>query len=388
MVVHYCATFLKPEMLHVYRQITGIREFKSVVFTQRRENAERFPFEPVIELPKPATHQLRRFWQKTLRRQPIQIYPSEARRIATAAQAANAALMHIYFGHIGVLLLPLIERAPFPVIVSFHGADGMVDLDKPAHRQATERMLDRATLVLARSESLAQRLSALGCLREKIRIHRTGIPLAELPLIERRFPSDGAWRFLQACRLIEKKGLKTTLLAFAEFREKHPLALLTIAGEGPMLAELQSMAQGLGLTEAVTFCGFVSQADLRALFREAHAFIHPSELGADGNQEGVPNSMLEAMATGLPVLATTHGGIPEAVENGISGVLVAERDHSALARAMLLLAADPVHWRAMGGNAAQAVSENFEQSAQICVLESCYREAIRLSRGGLAERRA
>ena len=71
------------------------------------------------------------------------------------------------------------------------------------------------------------------------------------------------------------------------------------------------------------------------------SFVHPSQTGRDGNQEGIPNSMLEAMATGLPVFATEHGGIPEAIENGVSGVLVPERDDEALARALLKAAQDP-----------------------------------------------
>ena len=89
------------------------------------------------------------------------------------------------------------------------------------------------------------------------------------------------------------------------------------------------------MDDQVRFVGFLSQAQLREQFYRSHIFLHPSELGGDGNQEGVPNAMLEAMASGLPVFATDHGGIPEAIEHGMSGVLVEERDHAALAEAML-----------------------------------------------------
>src|SRR5439155_470909 len=74
---------------------------------------------------------------------------------------------------------------------------------------------------------------------------------------------------------------------------------------------------------------------LRELLYESHVFLHPSETGPDGNQEGVPNSMLEAMASGLAVFATNHGGIPEAIGNGVSGMLGPERDQKSLARALL-----------------------------------------------------
>src|SRR5207253_1966559 len=96
----------------------------------------------------------------------------------------------------------------------------------------------------------------------------------------------------------------------------------------------------LQIDGAVDFAGFVSQEELRELFYEAHIFLHPSETGRDGNQEGVPNSMLEAMASGLPVFATRHGGIPEAVQNNVSGILVNERNHRALADALIDCAKD------------------------------------------------
>ena len=145
---------------------------------------------------------------------------------------------------------------------------------------------------------------------------------------------------MQAGRLIEKKGLPVTLRAFAIFLRQHPDAKLTIAGEGPLLDELQDLARELGIKERISFTGFISQEELRDIYYRSHIFLHPSQTGHDGNQEGIPNSMLEAMATGLPVFATEHGGIPEAIKNGVTGVLVPERDDKALAQALLDAAQD------------------------------------------------
>jgi colanic acid/amylovoran biosynthesis glycosyltransferase len=294
----------------------------------------------------------------------------------------HAQVLHVFFGQMGVHLLPLLEICPIPAIVSFHGADAGVDLEKPAHLALTRRMLERATLLLVRSESLAQKLTALGADARKIRLHRTGIPLAEIPFQQRTVPPDGAWHCVQACRLIPKKGLTTTLRAFAEFIREFPKATLSIAGEGPQLTELQSLAAELKIGQRIEFRGFLPQAELRTLYTRAHLFLHPSETAADGDQEGVPNSMLEAMATGLPVVATTHGGIPEAVENGISGLLVPERDCSGLAQAMLTLAHDQNLYVKMSAAAATRVATAFDLAAQARVLEGCYREAIEAAQEG------
>lgn len=377
-VASYCATFLKPEMLHIYRQITGLKDFRSAVFTQKRENSDRFPVSDLQVVGRGAGKWLRRFWQRQICRQPVTLSTREARRLATAVGSANAEVMHIYFGHIAVQLLPFLRPLRIPAVVSFHGADVLVDLDRPRYRQMALEMLGLASLVLARSESLLKALRELGCPAEKLRLHRTGIPLGEFPFRERTVPQGGAWRLMQACRLVEKKGLFVTLRAFQIFHRRWPLARLTIAGEGPLEPALRTSAAHLGIDSQVDFAGFLTQDDLRAKLCEAHFFVHPSELGADGNQEGVPNSLLEAMATGLPVFATRHGGIPEAVEHEVSGWLGAEGDAEGLAGALLEAADDPARAKVWGAAAALSVAENFEQSKQVARLEEIYREAMRV----------
>jgi colanic acid/amylovoran biosynthesis glycosyltransferase len=377
----YCATFLKPEMLHIYRQISALRAYRPLVLTQRRENAGRFPFEPVITLRRPWTREFRRLWQKTILRGPLLISSGEARKLAAVLKGTEVDVLHIYFGHIGVHLLPFLQRARLPVVVSFHGADAGVDLTRRAHLRALQRMLGLTTLVLSRSQAIADNLVKLGCPAEKIRLHRTGIPLDRFPFSQRYLPVSGQWRLFQACRLIPKKGVDTTLRAFAIFQETYPDARLTIAGEGPLAEELQEMARELGIGKSVTFPGFVSQTKLRDLYYQSHLFLHPSVTGANGDQEGVPNAILEAMATGLPVAATWHGGIPEAVSDGETGLLVQEGEHEGLADAMLGLAADADRYEALSANAARSVAANWEIQAQTRLLEGLYDEARRRARG-------
>lgn len=363
-------------MLHIYRQITGLKRFRPIVIAQKREESERFPFEPVSVVPKSRAHFLRRFWFRTLQDAPWQLTRGETAQLEQVLAESDAQLLHVYFGHIAVHLTPLIRRWPKPTVVSFHGADVLVDLDKPRYRAATREMLEAVRLVLVRSQSLAEAVHALGCPNEKIRLQRTGIPLTETAFRERIWPNDDEWRFLQAGRLIEKKGFRTSLRAFAEFHRQHAAATFVIAGEGPLLDSLRELSRDLGIADHVRFAGFLSQEELRDEFYRAHVFLHPSELGKDGNQEGVPNAMLEAMANGLPVFATRHGGIPEAIENGVSGVLVNEGDHAALATALIYWTRSPEEMSRLSRAGAAAVAAKFDLAAQVHALEEIYFEAI------------
>ena len=363
-------------MLHIYRQITALKRCAPVVIAQKRENAERYPFEAVHIVSKAPMHFLRRFWFKQLRDQPWQISAPELRTLLAVLSETRARLLHIYFGHIAVHLLPLIRAWKHPSIVSFHGADVMVDMNKPAYREATLHMLDAATLVLVRSESLRRGLLNLGCDPKKIEIQRTGIPLDEFSFGDRAVPKDGEWRFVQAGRLIEKKGLPVTLRAFEVFVRQYLNATLTIAGEGPLLRELESLARELKIAERVSFTGFLSQQQLREIYYRSHIFLHPSQTGRDGNQEGIPNSMLEAMATGLPVFATEHGGIPEAIEHGVSGVLVPERDEFALVETLLEAVRDPRFLSGIAQTGADAVRKKFDLQQQAQRLDEIYLRTI------------
>src|SRR5205085_2926828 len=271
-------------MLHIYRQITGLRRLHPIVIAQKRENADLFPFDTIDIIAKPSLHFLRRFWFRQIRNKPWQISATELRSLIEVLNRRNAQLLHIFFGHIAVHLLPLIRAWSKPSIVSFHGADVLVDMEKPAYRNAT----------------------------------------------------------------------------------------LTIAGEGPMLRELEELTCKLKIDDRVALPGFVTPKKLREIYYASHIFLHPSETGSDGNQEGIPNSMLEAMATGLPVFATDHGGIPEAIENSVSGVLVPESDYEALSHALLEAVQDRHLLGRLARNGATVVAQKFDQRNQIRRLEEIY----------------
>jgi colanic acid/amylovoran biosynthesis glycosyltransferase len=384
-VASFCTYFLKAEMLHIYRQITALRQVETFVIAKFRENAELYPFQDLELLDKPKTNPIRRGQLKYLMRAPALVYRGEFEIIRRVLLRRDPDLMHVYFGNTGVHLLPLIERWDRPCVVSFHGMDVQRRETERGYEANLRKLLRLVPLVLVRSQSIAERLIELDCDPKKIRLNRTGIPLDGFPYLVRNAPLNGAWTIVQACRLVPKKGLATALRAFANFAKAFPKSTFLIAGDGPLRRELEELSQKLDLQKAVIFLGFLSQTELRVLYEKAHIFMHPSELPPDSNQEGVPNSMLEAMASGLPVVATRHGGIPEAVTDGVSGSLVPERDVEGLTASLLRIVENPDRWIAMGAAASDAVAVKFAQPHQIESLESAYSEAIEQWRKGRSD---
>lgn len=382
-IVSFLPTYLKPEMLHVYRQLHSLPHSNQHILTQKVENLSQFPTSSLTPLPRPCSRELRRFVYRHILHQPIQIYPSEARKILQTFHALQGDLLHIYFGHVGTLLLPLLKIRNFPTILSFHGADATANLQSPKAIQALQSATSLVDLILVRSQSLLHALQSLQIPNSKLLLHRTGIPLADFPISSRSLPTSptSPIHLLQASRLIPKKGLLSSLEMFDKFVKKRPGSTFTIAGTGPMESELKEKVNQLGLTEQVKFPGFCSQESLRKHFTEAHIFLHPSETAANGDQEGVPNSMLEAMATGLPVAATLHGGIPEALTSGRSGILVPERDPDALLHAVETLIQSPEAYQRFSEEAAQEVREKFDLQKQGALLEQYYHQAIAIYSG-------
>lgn len=377
-VASYVVDFLKPEMLHVYRQIHGQQLVTPWVLTHKRENADTFPFpeKRLVVLPKPRMRWWRRFKHKHLTKAPWQIYRWELHQLLLTLVRIDARLLHIYFGHMAIHLLPLIKATTKPVVVSYHGADAGIDTNKPTHLAAMREVFHFAAQIQARSQSLAQNLVELGCPEEKIYIQRTGIPLNEWSYTPREAPSDGAWHLVQCCRLIPKKGLDLTLRAFADIKTQYPKAILTIAGEGPLLQELQQLAQSLHIADSVRFPGFLKQNQLRPLIQSAHLFLHPSRTSADGNREGVPNSMLEAMASGCPVIATRHGGIPEAVTHQESGLLIPEDSVTDLTKSIHQLFSQYAHIQTLTDNARHTIETVFNRDRNLVTLQENYLSLI------------
>jgi colanic acid/amylovoran biosynthesis glycosyltransferase len=371
----FVANFLKPEMLHVYRQISSLERYAPTVLAFKREHEDRFPFPHVKIVPRSGMKWLRRAWSRHVSRQPITLTKGEEARFTAELKACQAAVFHIYFGHIGAMFRNWLSQRPLPTVLSFHGADAAVHLDRSAEREALLHALGAVDLVLVRSEALARDLEKLGCDPGRIRLHRTGLPLDRFggAVVTR---DRSPFVVLQACRFIPKKGLHTTLAAFAAFHKEFPDSKLILAGDGPEKESLENRTITLGIRNHVTFTGFLREEEMLDLYRRASVFIHPSETASDGNREGIPNSLLEAMAAGLPSIATRHGGIPEAIEDGLNGLLIDEGNVRQAAESLVRLARDAALREKLADAGARSVREKFDLKKQGRLLESYYDEAV------------
>ncbi len=395
LVASLCGTYLKKEMQSLYRQIAGLKEHRNIVFAEKVANLEMFPFEPLVRMkkrtrPRPRGNFLLRFWYKHVRKQwpPPRPVGSVGREnayyhpydLVDLLAKHRPDVVHCYYGHKAVKYLWMLQAADIPFVISFHGVDVVKFVGEEGYDEKLAIAFRDAALVMARSESLLERLADLGCPREKLRINRTPIPFDNIEFRERSAPADGRWVLVQACRLIPKKGIFTVLDALPKVLQRWPRLKYKLAGIGPSRDEIAEAVRVRGLSENVELLGWLDQSQLQAVYHEGHLFLHPSQLTQENDQEGVPNSMLEAMAAGLPVVATLHGGIPEAVTSGHDGLLVPERSPDELGEALIDLLGDPAKLAEFSRNAAASARERFGFDSQIRNLEDIYREARGLER--------
>lgn len=266
--------------------------------------------------------------------------------------------------------------------VAFRGADTTKYVARRGPR-VYGRTFREARLLLPVCDFLARRLERLGAPAERIVVHRTGIDLARWPFRERRQARPGPLRVVSVGRLIEKKGIAQVLRALRLLADRGVEAEYRVFGDGPLRQPLAGLAAEAGLSAQVRFEGRCGQEKVREGLDRADVLVAASVTAADGDEEGIPNVLKEAMASGLPVVATRHAGIPELVEDGVSGWLVPERDEPALAEALGRLAAEPGRWPAMGRAGRAKVEREYDihrlNDRLAALLETLIRPEIRSS---------
>lgn len=352
------AAYLGWSQPFLHRLITGLEaEQPGAVLCNRRENADRFPLPRYVCTTTQAL-----------------IRPAGAGILAELLRAHWAPrLLHAHFGWSGIRSLLVRQCLGVPLVTTFGGRDLGADLHDPLQRPLYRRLLDASDLCLCVSDTLASILVEEGVESERIRVVRRGTDVDVFAVQDRAGRSQTEpIRLLMVGRLVEKKGHADALVGLAALRDAGIRGQLRIVGAGKG-AQVLEQARKMNLADQVEVIAPTDTAGVLDHFRWADLLLHPSRTGADGDVEGIPNVVVEAAATGLAVLGTHHGGIPEVVVEGETGRLVAEHDAKALAEALVDLAGDPARRRAWGEAGARRVRALFTMETQLRGHTDAYR---------------
>ena len=194
-----------------------------------------------------------------------------------------------------------------------------------------QQLFRRGDLMLPISDLWAGRLQKMGCPREKIAVSRMGVDMTRFSPRPVKAPATPL-EIISVARLTEKKGLHVAIEACRQLKEQGVAFRYRILGIGPWERRLRTLIEQYQLEDVVEMPGFKPSHEVKAILDDADVFLLPSVTGADGDMEGIPVALMEAMAVGIPVVSTLHSGIPELVEADKSGWLVPENDARALAQ--------------------------------------------------------
>lgn len=268
-------------------------------------------------------------------------------------------IIHCHFGPNGNLGVVLKDTGVVngKIITAFHGFD-MSKYISENGANVYKTLFSDGDLFMPISNYWEQKLAKIDCDNRKIIVHRMGISLIKFEFSERK--SGNTIRILSVGRLVEKKGHEYAIRAVARVLKKHKNIEYLIAGDGPLRNNLEVLVSELGIDGYVRFLGPLEQDEVLELYQQAHIFTLPSVTANGGDQEGTPVVLMEAQATGLPIVSTIHSGIPEVVLDGNSGFLVPERDVDALATKIEYLIEHPEIWPEMGRKGRECVEKNYD----------------------------
>ncbi|WP_445490088.1 glycosyltransferase [Niallia sp. 03133] len=299
---------------------------------------------------------------------------SEMKDLSAFFKEQNVVAIHAHQGKHSLDILPTAVKYDIPLIVHFRGRDSSAQTEK-RYQENSKRyssLVKQGSGYFAVCHFLAEELKKLGFPEDKIHVLYGGLDLNLYPYMERSLPLEGEIRILSVARLVEKKGFPTLLKAFQKIHADYPRTTLHIIGAGKDEEKIRNFIDKLQLKNHVFLRGAMDSKQISKELRDAHLFCLASETGADGDVEGIPNSLKEAMASGLPVISTFHAGIPELIEHKKTGFLAPEKDEKKLAEGIKYFLDHPSLWKNYTQLARQVIDEKFDLNKQIMEQQKLY----------------
>ena len=321
----------------------------------------------VLPLAQRVAHKVRRH----LRGEPETVEQSRSYELVFRRSRAQVVLAE--YGEVGADVLDACKACGVPLVVHFHGYDAsQIDIIE-RRRKSYQEMFSYASAIVGVSTTMVSMLVALGAPRDRVHYNPYGV---DLERFEGATPGSAPPRFLAVGRFVAKKAPDLTLRAFARVRAAFPAATLRMIGGGHLLQSSRQLAEELGVAPAVTFSGFECDETVRAAMREARCFVQHSIVAPNGDMEGTPVAVLEASASGLPIVATRHAGILDAVREDETGYLVDEGDVEGMAVHMLRLAREPGEASRLGSAGREWIRRFLDAQTRLAGLRRIVAEAI------------
>jgi glycosyltransferase involved in cell wall biosynthesis len=353
-VLIFKETLLPPSETFILAQMNSLRTFAHLLAGLERTMCSLPLVDPLLL--SPAAGHAARVRAKLYRKTGV------APRFHNRARHFGPQLVHAHFASGGQTAIPLARALGVPLLVTLHGADVTI-------RGASARyqpVIQAAARFICVSGYIRERALHAGFPAEKLVVHYIGIDRAlYLPVAAR--PETGV---IFVGRLVEKKGCQYLLRAMRIVQRTHPECALTVIGDGPMRNELEELARFLNLN--CSFLGTQPGSVVRERMAQSRVVCVPSVTAANGDSEGLPTVLAEAQAMGLPVVSTMHAGIPEMVDSGTTGFLLAERDYQGMAEALMTLLADDALWNRFHRAAIERIAVQFDLAKQTEILEDIY----------------
>ena len=288
------------------------------------------------------------------------------------------------YGTVGTRIVESCRLADVPFVVHFHGADVYHQEWLQEYRSGYAAMFQQAAAIVAVSRDMQEELIRIGAPSHKIACIPCGV---DTSVFFGGAPAKNPPNFVAVGRFVEKKGPQLTLLAFSKVIQKCPTARLAMIGDGPLWGACYHMRQALGLNDTVDLRGACNHETVRNTLRTARAFVQHSLRATNGDCEGTPVGIMEAQATGLPVVATAHTGIKDVVLDGLTGLLVNETDVEGMAAAMTELATDSAKAATLGRAGRERIEDHFSACHCLEKLASVIDKCSILRHGAVARRK-
>jgi colanic acid/amylovoran biosynthesis glycosyltransferase len=265
-------------------------------------------------------------------------------------------VLYIHLGNNASYFLPITQVVSIPIATFFHGMDFTAFVKSGGEYS---ELFEKGSLFFVGSKYAKDALIELGCPSHKLHILGIGVDSSKINYTKRTL-SDKV-NVLSVGRFSEKKGFEYSIRAIAQVRETHNNITYNIIGDGTLRPRLEQLVRELQLDDTVNFLGFLAHDQVIDTMQRNDIFLAPSVTAQSGDTESLGVVLLEAQLTGMPVLATSHNGFPEAIDVNRSGFLVPERDIQSLAEKLTHLIDNPEKWEAMGRNGRDYVVARYEQ---------------------------